>query len=148
MRCYSIVKLLKRVFMKQKPRNASQNATKRNAIPRHSFTMWRHRCKQHRVSVGNTELPYPELLSVMLVTPAGVTLEVVGGPTQVYNASKCSGCEDNSRAVARTNHSWLHQPTLIQDAIKIQKCVAMRLQKFHLTDSYWPLRDYKSSANH
>ena len=48
--------------------------------------MWRHRCKQHVVSVGNTimantELPQPELPGVMRVTPAGVTLVVVGEPT-------------------------------------------------------------------
>ena len=50
--------------------------------------MWRHRFKQHGVSVGNTisantELPQPELPGVMRVTPAGVTLVVVGEPTQV-----------------------------------------------------------------
>ena len=88
-----ISKLLKRVLMQQKPRNSSENASKRTAIPRHSFMLWRRRCKQHselestqsralatRFTV-DTELPWPELPGVMRVTPARVTLEVVGGPT-------------------------------------------------------------------
>ena len=84
--CTFISKLLKRVFMKQKPRNESQIVMKCNAILRHLFMMWHHRCKQHRVSVGNmimanTELPFPEIPGVMRVTPAVVTLEVVGGRT-------------------------------------------------------------------
>ena len=42
--------------------------------------------------MANTELPEPELPGVMRVTPAGVTLEVVGGPTQeppFYSNSTC-----------------------------------------------------------
>ena len=33
--------------------------------------------------MANTDLPQPELPVVMLVTPDRVTLEVLGGPTQV-----------------------------------------------------------------
>ena len=77
-----ISKLLKRVFMKQKPQNLSQNAMKCNAIPRHSF-----RCDvtdvNNTVSVGNTITANTELPGVMRVTPAWVTLEVVGEPTMV-----------------------------------------------------------------
>ena len=40
-----------------------------------------HRCKQHRVSVGDTITANTELPGVMRVTPAGVTLVVVGEPT-------------------------------------------------------------------
>ena len=79
-------------------------------MQRHLFMMWRHRCKQHGFSVGdtitaNTELPQPELPGVMRVTPAGVTLVVVGEPTLYCLCNGTWACELPSSSFFTHRHS-------------------------------------------
>ena len=96
-----IFKLLKRILMKQKPRNASQNSPKPTAIPKHAFMLWRHRCKQHG-----------ELESRALATRFTANAKLPNRVTQCYagNSSRSnpgSGWRTNSGlGVYKVDSAW------------------------------------------